>query len=122
MTSGKGSIPKHHDQSASVQNRFVAETKALVTEFQEMGNPFAEDSDEITILDTKEVMSEEVAQSIMCAHEEGEKQHSAFARKSAWSLKLSPSKSPSKRTKSLFPATDTHTKKKAQQACGQHKR
>ena len=41
-----------------------------------MGNPLDEHSDEITILDTKEVMSEEVARSIMCAHEEGKKQHS----------------------------------------------
>ena len=27
MTSGKGSIPKQHDPSASVQNRFAADTK-----------------------------------------------------------------------------------------------
>ncbi len=43
-----------------------------------MGNPFEEDSDEIIVLDTKEVMPQEVAQSIMCAHEEGKKQHSTF--------------------------------------------
>ena len=40
MTSGKDPIPKHHDQSASVQNRFAADTKALVTAFQKMGNSF----------------------------------------------------------------------------------
>ena len=34
-----------------------------------MGNPFDENSDEITILNTKEVMSEEVARSVICAHE-----------------------------------------------------
>ncbi len=43
-----------------------------------MGNPFEEDSDEIIVLDTKEVMPQEVAQSIMRAHEEGKKQHSTF--------------------------------------------
>ena len=48
--------------------------------FQEMGNPFDEDSDEIFVFDTKEVMSEDVARSIMCAHEEGKKQHSAFVK------------------------------------------
>ena len=42
MTSSKDTIPKHHDQSPSVQNRFVADTKALVAAFQEMGNPFNE--------------------------------------------------------------------------------
>ena len=61
MTSSKDPIPKHHDQSPSVQNRFVADTKALIAAFQEMGNPFIEDSDEIIVLDTKEVMSEETA-------------------------------------------------------------
>lgn len=68
MPSSKLIIPKHHDQSPSVQNRFAADTKALVAAFQEAGNPFDEDSDEI---DTKEVMSEVVARSIMCAHEKG---------------------------------------------------
>ena len=74
MTLGKDPIPKHHDQSAGVQNRFAADTKALVTAFQEMGNSFDEDSDEFAVLvDTKEVMSKEAARSIMCAHEEGTK-------------------------------------------------
>ena len=80
MPSSKGTIPKHHDQSSSVQKRFAADTKALVAAFQEAGNPFEEDSNEIIILDTKEVLSEEVARSIMCAHEEGKKQHSAFVK------------------------------------------
>ena len=77
-TPDKTTILKHHDQSASVQKIFAADTKALVTAFQCMGNPFEEDSDEIIVLDTKEVMPQEVAQSIMCAHEEGKKQHSTF--------------------------------------------
>lgn len=80
MPSSKVLIPKHHDQSPSVQNRFSADTKALVAAFQEAGNPFDEDSDEIIILDTKEVMSDVVPRSIMCAHEEGKKQHSAFVK------------------------------------------
>ena len=80
MFSSKERIPKHHDQSSSVPKRFAADTKALVAAFQEAGNPFEEDSDENIILDTKEVMSEEVAQSIMCAHEEGKKLHSAFVK------------------------------------------
>ena len=89
-------------------SRFSAETKALVTAFQEMENPFDEDSDEITILDTEEVMPEEVVRSIMCAHEEGKKQHSAFMKEHLESQAVSfqePIKS--KRTKSLFQSTDT---------------
>lgn len=74
----KECVPKHHDQSQSVQNKFAADTKALVAAFQDAGNPFDDDSIELIILDTKEVLSNEVAKSIMCAHEEGKKQHSAF--------------------------------------------
>ena len=54
MISSKRFILKHHDQSPSVQDRFAADTKALVVAFQEAGNPFDEDSDEIIILDTKD--------------------------------------------------------------------
>ena len=75
MPSSKGSIPKHHDQSPSVQKRFAADTKAFVIAFQEAENPFKEVSDEIIILNTKEVLSEDIARCIMCAHEEGNKQH-----------------------------------------------
>ena len=39
-----------------------------------MGNPFDEHSEE-------EVLSDEIAQSIACAQEEGKKQHSAFVKK-----------------------------------------
>ena len=80
IPSSKRSIPKHHDQSPIFQKRFAADTKALVVAFLETGNPFEEDSDEIIILDTKEVLSEDISRSIMCAHEEGKKQHSAFVK------------------------------------------
>jgi len=80
MLSIKEFILKHHDQSPCVQKIFAADTKALIAALLEAGNPFDEDSDEIVILDTKEVMSESVAKSIMCKHVEGKKQHSAFVK------------------------------------------
>ena len=40
----------NYDQNLCVQEIFVAVTKALVAGFQEAGNPFDEDSDEIIIL------------------------------------------------------------------------
>ena len=39
--------------SLSVQQRFFAHTKALVTAFREAGNSFDEDSHEVVIIDTK---------------------------------------------------------------------
>ena len=65
MLTRKNAVFKHHVQSPSVQQRFVAHTKALVIAFQEAGNPFDEDSHEVVIIDTKEVMLNNVARSIM---------------------------------------------------------
>ena len=71
---------KHHVQSPSVQQRFVAHTKALVIAFQEAGNPFDEDSHEVVIIDTREVRPNNVARSIMGALVEGKKQHAILWR------------------------------------------
>ena len=73
MLTRKNAVFKHHFQSPSVQQRFVAHTKALVIAFQEAGNPFDEDSHEVVIIDTREVNN--VARSIMGAFGEGKKQH-----------------------------------------------
>ena len=53
MLTRKNAVLKHHDQSPSVQQRFVAHTKALIIAFQEAGNPFDEDSHEVVIIDTR---------------------------------------------------------------------
>ena len=74
----KNAVLKHHDQSPGVQQRFVAHTKPLVKAFQEAGNSFDEDSREFVIIDTREVMPDNVARSIMGAHGEGKKQHADF--------------------------------------------
>ena len=70
MLTRKNAVFQHHVQSPSVQQRFVAHTKALVIAFQEAGNPFDEDSHEVVIIDTREVMPNNVARSIMGAHGE----------------------------------------------------
>ena len=68
MLTRQNAVLKHHDQSPSVQQRFVAHTKALVISFQETGNPFDEDSHKVVIIDTRDVMPDHVARSIMDAH------------------------------------------------------
>ena len=66
-------VLKHHDQSPSVQH-----TKALAVECQDAGNHFVESSDEVVIIDTRDVMTDNVARIIMSAHEEGQKQRADF--------------------------------------------
>ena len=78
MLTRKNAVFKHYVQSPSVQQRFVAHTKALVIAFQEAGNPFDEVSHEVVIIDTREVMPNNVARSIMGALGEGKKQHADF--------------------------------------------
>ena len=53
-----------------------ANTKIIA--FQEAGNPFDEDRHEIVIIDTREVLPDNVAHSVTGAHGEGKKQHADF--------------------------------------------
>ena len=78
MLTRKNAVFQHHVQSPSVQQRFLAHTKALIIAFQEAGNQFDVDSHEVVIIDTREVMPNNVARSIMGAHGERMKQHADF--------------------------------------------
>ena len=55
---------KHHDQSPSVQRQFAKHVMAMVSTFEECGNPFREDSKDLISLDTKEVMSDNAITSV----------------------------------------------------------
>ena len=48
----------HHDQEPSIQAQFVSHIKAMVSAFEESGNPLNEDSQDLATLDSKEVMGE----------------------------------------------------------------
>ena len=78
MFTRKNAVLEHYDQSPSVQQRFVAHTNALFKAFQESGNPFDESSDEVVIIGTRDVMTDNVALVIMSAHGEGQKQRADF--------------------------------------------
>ena len=66
-------VLKHHDQSPGVQH-----TNALAIACRDPGNHFDETSDEVVIIDTRDVMTDNVARIIMSAHEEGQKQRADF--------------------------------------------
>ena len=73
ISTRKTAVLKHHDQSPSVQH-----TKALAIAFRDAGNHFDESSDEVVIIHTRDVMTDNVAGIIMSAHEEGQKQRAEF--------------------------------------------
>ena len=45
----------HHDQTTSVQTSFAKDVRSLVAVIEEFGNPFEEKSQELLVLDTKEI-------------------------------------------------------------------
>ena len=46
----------HHEQNLSTQKNYVKDVQACIDAIREMGNPFREDSGELLVLDTKEVI------------------------------------------------------------------
>ena len=49
----------HHDQTASVQTSFARDVRSLVMVMEELGNPFKEESQDLLVLDTKEIADED---------------------------------------------------------------
>jgi len=75
------SIPrsyKHHEQTKAVQTTFVNEVKALVEAFEDIGNPFKEDSGDLLTLDIKLIMDYEVHKVVDNAYTVGQEQYEFF--------------------------------------------
>ena len=68
----------HHDQQPGVQAPFLKEVKALVAVLEEMGNPFLEDSQDLLVIDTKDIMDTQVAETVRKIETLGEKQYTEF--------------------------------------------
>ena len=68
----------HHEQMPSVQKAFFKDVQALVSVLEDMGSPFTEDSTELIVLDTKEIMSDCVVQAIKTAKQKGQSQYDQF--------------------------------------------
>ena len=54
----------HHDQTETIQKAFDKDVRSLVSAFEELGNPFLEETTDIVVLDTKEIASASVAHSV----------------------------------------------------------
>ena len=46
---------RHHDQPACVQSTFVKDVQSMVTVMEDFVNPFEEESQDLLVLDTKEI-------------------------------------------------------------------
>lgn len=68
----------HHEQVPGVQKEFVRDVKSMVSTMQDMDNPFTEDSHDLTVLDTKQIMSEAVSNSLYNVKTIGQQQYDTF--------------------------------------------
>ena len=69
---------RHHEQHRGVQTSFFNEVKSLVTVIEEMGNPFLEQSQDLLVLDTRDILHPSVGELVRKAEELGEKQCNTF--------------------------------------------
>lgn len=69
---------RHHEQMSGVQATFQKQVKALCTTFVEMGNPFLEESKDLLVLDTRDIVDTSVAETVRKIEELGKTQFKAF--------------------------------------------
>jgi hypothetical protein len=73
-----GTEQRHHDQQPGVQTAFLKEVKVLVTVLEELGNPFLEHSQDLLVIDTRDIMDSKVAETVRKIETIGEKQYTKF--------------------------------------------
>jgi hypothetical protein len=71
---------KHHEQVPSIQNAFLKNVKNLVNVIEDLGNPFKEDSGDLLVLDTKDIMPTLVVESLKDIQKIGKDQYKAFVK------------------------------------------
>ena len=67
----------HHEQQPGVQSAFLKDVQSLTVVLQDMGNPFLEESNDLIVLDTKDIM-ESLAVTARKVETIGQDQHSKF--------------------------------------------
>ena len=63
-----------------MQNTFARDVRSLVAVIEELGNPFEEDSQDLLVLDTKEIADPAVIETVRKAKQIGQDQFEAFSK------------------------------------------
>ena len=74
----RGEHTHHHEQTNSVQKKFVQDVRALTAVIEEMGNPFEEESTDLLVLDTQEILGLAAVESVRTAVQMGRDQFHLF--------------------------------------------
>ena len=78
MQQCKPSDSRHHEQQPAVQATFLKEVQALVAVLEEMGNPFLEHSQDLLVIDTRDIVDTQIADTVRRITTLGEEQYSKF--------------------------------------------
>ena len=60
------------DKIASVQTSFGRDVRSLLAVIEEFGNPFEEESQDLLVLDTKEIVHPDVVKTVLSAKKVGQ--------------------------------------------------
>uniref|UniRef100_UPI00358F05C7 uncharacterized protein n=1 Tax=Myxine glutinosa TaxID=7769 RepID=UPI00358F05C7 len=74
----RGEHTHHHEQTDSVQKKFVQDVRALTTVIEEMGSPFEEESTDLLVLGTLEILGPAVVDTVRTAVQIGRDQFHSF--------------------------------------------
>ncbi|KAL7373171.1 hypothetical protein ABVT39_000586 [Epinephelus coioides] len=69
---------RHHEQQPAVQEAFMKHVRSLTAVIEEMGNPFLEESQDFLVLDSKDIMSSAVADTVRKVESLGAQQYKTF--------------------------------------------
>jgi len=69
---------RHHEQHLGVQAAFLKDVRSFTAVLDEMGNPFLEESQDLLVLDTKDIMDASVAETVRKVESLGEDQYKSF--------------------------------------------
>ena len=56
----------HHEQKKHVQIAFAKDVKSLTKTIEQMGNPFIENSDDLLVLDSRNIVDSAMADTVRC--------------------------------------------------------
>ena len=74
----KNHVYPHHEQTNSKQKKFEKDVNSVIKTIEELGSPFIEDSQDLLVLDSRNIASDAVKHTINIIEKSGEQQYKQF--------------------------------------------
>ena len=96
----------HQDVRPKVKVEFMKDVRAMVAVINELGNPFMEDSEDLMVLDTNDIMDDAVADTMRRVETLGREQYEKFVRERLEQCSIPITHNIQKQTATVQPTTD----------------